>query len=307
MSVNKIPHCDISMGFNEYNVEIDISANVGEKLERDIVEAKKSIHMITPFATPSLIENLIEMKEKNKFLDIRLIIGDEENMYARNNDSNLIKILKKLIKLDFEIDNNKREKNESEIAKLEEKKKMTSVWFLLLICAVGGVIYYINFVKHITLYSDYLMASPLLLLFIYVFVRQSQHTKIKKLKNANMKIPTFRSVFKFRCPRAKTGGFNKSYFPHVKLYIIDGEKAYLGSANYTIRGLREESGITNIESLITFHNHYGISKMEQFFQDMWNDLNHHKMDFIGKIIYKKEIYRETGGNYDKTKIRCTEN
>lgn len=83
----------------------------------------------------------------------------------------------------------------------------------------------------------------------------------------------------------------KEIFNHAKIYIVDGEYAVIGSANFT-----KESFWNNLESIVMFEESNEVEKVETQFNELWN--SYKTTDFIctdKKNEIKKIFHRIKAG------------
>jgi len=81
----------MGMFFNGANCDIYIGKGAGKKLLEDISNAKKSVKVISPYLSPSLINELIRLHSKG--LKISLITNDNIEDYYRDSEKNIYKLI----------------------------------------------------------------------------------------------------------------------------------------------------------------------------------------------------------------------
>ncbi len=86
--------------FNGVNCDIYIGKGAGKMLLNDIQNAKKSIKIVSPYLSPHLVKELIELRKKN--LDIQLITSDKIEDFYGGYDKNIYKIILQHRRIDLE-------------------------------------------------------------------------------------------------------------------------------------------------------------------------------------------------------------
>ncbi len=79
----------------------------------------------------------------------------------------------------------------------------------------------------------------------------------------------------------------KEIFNHAKIYVVDGEYAIIGSANFT-----RQSFWNNLESIVMFEDSNEVEKVESQFKKLWDSCK--TIDFINtskKNVFKKIFHR----------------
>ena len=81
----------MGMFFNGANCDIYIGKGAGKKLLEDISNAKKSVKVVSPYLSPSLINELIRLHSKG--LEISLITNDNIEDYYRDSEKNIYRLI----------------------------------------------------------------------------------------------------------------------------------------------------------------------------------------------------------------------
>lgn len=251
------------MFYNGAVCDIYIGKSAGKKLIEDFENAKKSIKIICPYFSPSLIDQLINLKDKG--IEIKLITIDK-TIHSKSQRKNLYRLIKQ----------------HRYINKPAQKKRnlwrnlMRIFLFSLIITFISsiGLFYYLKDYNYLWIFS-----TSLLLFFIYLFCKK-KYTSIKIFKYSYSQLFPFKGYFSpFNHEDSKT-------FIHSKIYIIDDSIAYLGSINLT------ESGIKyNYETRIRTTDKEMINKIKEEFDNLFNQAKIPEIDIqkLGRFLYPEPI------------------
>jgi phosphatidylserine/phosphatidylglycerophosphate/cardiolipin synthase-like enzyme len=182
-------------------LNIFLGRKAGIELLNELNNAKKSIKIISPYLSPSYINNLIEIK--NRGINVSLITSDnvETNDYVDFNHTDLI-IQKQYV--------HENEKQQREIL----GKVLIVLGIISLIC----LLYFPG-------YSLLFILSTVIVFYFYY--------------NKAIYSYDYSSVFDIRVFFSQYSENDKknTFMVHSKVYIIDDKIAYIGSLNFTYSGI----------------------------------------------------------------------
>jgi phosphatidylserine/phosphatidylglycerophosphate/cardiolipin synthase-like enzyme len=256
----------MSIYFNGANCDIYIGTGAGKMLLNDIRNARKSVKIVSPYLTASLIAELIEMRNRN--IDIQLITMDniEENFYE-DTPKNIYKLIIQHRSLDKEAEN------------LRNKWISISKTLLYTIIAIVAIeLLLIYFIRDLKLVLG--IAPIAVLLGIYKLYKTK--ARAKRIYNY-----WYSQLFPFKVYiSSKALRESRSTFIHSKIYLIDNTIAYLGSLNFT-KGGTEHSHETRVRT-VSPGAIYEINKeIEHLFSRL--DLWQRDIQLWGKLLYKEPI------------------
>ncbi len=235
---------------NSSKDHIYIGRGAGKELKEELNKAKKSIKIVSPYLTPSYIEELIALS--NKGIKITLITSNEIKQGNGNHSSfthtDLIK---------QEIYTNEEEKD---LRKKGMKYSLFTLIFTLIFFflrslflfwvsfIITGIIFYHFYNKKIYTYSYY---SPI-----------------------NLKV----------VPDEYHDKENGKYFIHSKIYVIDEKIAYLGSVNYTYKAFK-----SNYETRIKVSSQKAVLDISKEVDKLFNNKEIGSIDINewGKELYSE--------------------
>ncbi len=205
------------MFYNNAICDIYIGKSAGAKLLQDIRNAKRNIKIVSPYLSPSLIKELIFLH--NKGIKISLITSDEiEDFYGYDKNINKLIVQKR---------------HTDEKAK-QSRDSLISLSGTLLFAIIGLAVI---LVPVIFLLKEWKFAYGLILVVVLFFVRDFIVRQIKKKRIYHY---TYKQLFPFKVFISPNNGnsFNKTFI-HSKIYVIDDKIAYMGSLNFTAKGIKD--------------------------------------------------------------------
>lgn len=257
----------IKMGtfYNGANCDIYIGKGAGKKLLDDISNAKKSVKVISPYLSPSLINELILLHSKG--VKISLITNDTIEDYYKESEKNIYKLIiqKHFINRDAEELRNKW-------INLEETLRyilfgLSAIFVFMLFLFKSFKLFFILF--------------PLLIIFI---IRKTYSNKIRNKRIYNYE---YSQLFPFKVYiSSQNANMNANTFIHGKIYIIDDEIVFMGSLNFTYSGTKN-----NYETRIRTIDKIAVDKIvkehhELFYQSGYPEKN---IQDWGRELYKEPI------------------
>ncbi|MDX9853975.1 MAG: phospholipase D-like domain-containing protein [Tenuifilaceae bacterium] len=206
----------MGMNYNGAVCDLYIGKEAGKMLLSDIRSAKSSVTIVSPYLSPFLISELIDLRKRD--IDIVLVTADNIEDYKDEYEKNIRKLI---------IQN--REVDSIAVAKRERwyrlAKVLTAVAIALFV--LWGVVAYIVLTP--------MFALALLPVTVCVVV-----IAILKHKISSTRIYTYwySQLFPFRVYISQSSGRFLGTFIHSKIYLIDNEIAYMGSLNFTTSGTK---------------------------------------------------------------------
>lgn len=252
------------MFYNGAYCDIYIGKGAGKKLLNDIQNARRSIKIVSPYLSPFLISELIQLNKRN--LDIQLItsdnIEDYEGLYRKN--------IHKLILQNRETD---------EVA-LEKREKWITLSRILTYINWGNLIVLLGLAY---LFKDILVAFGLIPIVIISLIINLYKNKIRSKRIYSY---WYSQLFPFKVYMSKNQGYEDSMFIHSKIYLIDNQIAYLGSLNFTSSGTKY-----NYETRIRTTQLDVIQEIEKEFYYLFNHSNlpQRNIEHWGRELYPEPI------------------
>lgn len=204
------------MHYNGANCDIYIGKGAGKKLLNDIRNARKSVKIVSPYLSPFLITQLINLRQRN--LDVELITTDNIEDFNGNHEKNINKLILQNRDLD-KVALEKREKWRRIVRILN----YIGLWFVV-VSTISA--YYLQDIK-----VAYGVIPILLSLLI------AEHFR-RRIKNKRIYTYWYSQLFPFKVYMSPYSDTRSDTSIHSKIYLIDDEIAYLGSLNFTASGTK---------------------------------------------------------------------
>lgn len=252
------------MFYNNAVCDIYIGKSAGAKLLQDIRNAKRNVKIVSPYLSPSLIKELIFLH--NKGINISLITSDEiEDFYGYDKNINKLIVQKR---------------HTDEKAK-QSRDSLISLSGTLLFTIIGLAIV---LVPLIFLLKEWKLAYGFILVVLLFFVRDFI---VRQIKNKRIYHYTYKQLFPFKVFISPNNGnsFNKTFI-HSKIYVIDDEVAYMGSLNFTGKGIKD-----NHETRIRTADLHAVAKIVEEVNEIFFNPNLAERDlqFWGSQMYPEPI------------------
>ncbi len=241
-------------GTNSENIEFFIGKGSGNKIEKDLENAKKEIIIVSPYISEEKIDLLLN--KKNKGINVQLA-------FSSLNDDKRSSTLEKLINKKPLIDEELKNTIDEKLKKLKSKSMYNNLISLFLFL--------------FGLYN-----SSLIVIVAIVFFLIINSNLIKTKKNLlNTYIVKYKFEKKLNFTYLNNNFRHDKMFIHSKIYIIDDEIAYLGSVNFTFNGFKE-----NLETRIRITDKKTVSKLKEFTSELFeeNKKLSHKLDWLGNFF-----------------------
>lgn len=230
----------ICMFQNNITCDLYIGSGAGKKLHQDILSAKKSVKIISPYISGSQVDLLLgKMNEK---IDVRIITSSDIIGFK-----NALSIFRRIIV----------QTSFTNSVKSKAKKKYLNCSFFaaVVIC----ILLFSGFCFQMPQTVLYAVITVLFLVMLYSFYKYKV-----------MRVLYFKYSWRFPI-KVLLSGNNK--FVHSKIYLIDDQIAYVGSMNFTEKGMKY-----NHESRIRFVNEETVQKLTKEFDDLFTNPDYMAMD-----------------------------
>lgn len=250
------------MFYNGAICDIYIGKGAGKKLLYDIQNAQKSIKIVSPYVSPSLIKELIKSRKRD--LEVVLITSDNIQDFHGRYEKNIIKLIKQNRKINqLAVENREKWKATS--------KLLTHIGFVLLIILLV-IVYYLR---------DLEVAFGLIPVVILFLITRFYRIKIK---NERIYSYWYSQLFPFKVYMSPYESDQSSTFIHSKIYLIDDKIAYLGSLNFTSSGTKY-----NYESRIRTEDSNAIKEIKD---EIYQLLNYSHLPEKNIQNWGRELYNE---------------
>lgn len=254
---------EVLMFYNSAKCDIYIGKGAGKKLLHDINNAKRSVKIVSPYLSPFLIRELINLHRQG--LKIELITSDNVEDFNGSSEKNIHKLIQQHRDIDFQA----KEKRTKWIRITKILKKINFGIFSLMI---GAAIFIQEF--WITL-----AFIPIIVIYTIIKIYKNEIKYIRVFSSYN-----YSKLFPFKVYLSPNTSNQSDTFIHSKIYIIDDEVAYLGSLNFTNHGTKE-----NYETRIRIVDSEAIKKICEEFNDL---MYHSYLPERDTQLWGKKLYRE---------------
>ena len=246
--------------YNNANCDIYIGKGAGKKLLDDILNAKRTIKIISPYLSPSLIKELISLYERG--INIHLVTTDTIEDFYGSYEKNIYKLINQHIILD------------------KEAEKVRNKWIaatkILLHSTIGLTI---TLLLIACFYRGFELLYGFIPILILCLIRKLYKSKIKNKRIFNYR---YSQLFPFKVFVSS----KDSTFIHGKIYIIDDEIVYMGSLNFTGNGTKN-----NYETRIRTVDENAVTKIADEFDELFSHSGLAEKDtqHWGSQLYKEPI------------------
>ncbi|MBS7231248.1 hypothetical protein KHA90_09440 [Flavobacterium psychroterrae] len=251
--------------YNGANCDIYIGKGAGKKLLQEISNAKKSVKIISPYLSPSLINELIVLHLKG--IKISLITNDTIEDFHKDSDKNIYKLILQKRTLDHDAE--------------EIRNKWINVEEILryIFWGLSAILVFTLF-----LFNNFKLFYILIPLSLIFIVRKAY---LNKIRNKRIYHYQYNQLFLFKVfiSYQKTNT-NANTFIHGKIYIIDDEIVFMGSLNFTYSGTTN-----NYETRIRTIDKTAVDKIVKEHDDLFYRSGYPERDIQdwGKELYKEPI------------------
>lgn len=248
---------------------IYIGQNAGEIIDSHIKNATQSIRIISPYIVTQKYKTLIEKSRQN--VQVSLLTSDD---YRHFGDPEKSALLKHVV----------HQKRHIRPGRQVFRKwlRTASLLMVVLLTLTSAVM----FARH----GAGFLSTDRRFVFVPAFGLLSALALWNIQKRIRVYSYSYTTHFPIRFvvdPVRMTAKERSDYpfnaFFHVKLFIIDGEIAFLGSVNLTGKGMKH-----NCESCISIENRDEVSGLAEYFDDLFDQTYMQKdLSLYGKMIYKE--------------------
>lgn len=252
------------MGYNGAECDIYIGKGAGRMLMDDIRNAQKSVKIISPYLSASLIKELIYLK--NKRIDVHLITVDCIEDFYYSDKKNIYK----LIRQHRSVDEDARNKRNKWI-KYSRILLFGSIFLLLALVALYMI------------YRDVRLCLGMIPLVLLALAYKWMMKKIDTKKIYNY---TYSQLFPFKVYRSPSENWEDGTFIHSKVYLIDDAIAYMGSLNFTVKGTKD-----NYETRIKVKDQGAVDVIRKEFHRLfhYSDFPEVNIQNWGSRLYKEPL------------------
>ena len=257
----------MSKTINNVTGDIYIGKGSGKMILEDMLAAKKSIRVMSPYLSAKLVDVLLERFRQG--IAVQLVTSGEIEDHKHTDDKNCYKIIRQHRHVDEELKNRK------------ELFNWLGIGFMLLFGFIALTKLPGTFAPSADL-SDYLQ-----LVFFGSLALFGEYIR-KWGKRISFWYYSYSSLFPIKIFHSYFSGKNtdrsKAFSLHSKLYIIDDRIAYLGSVNFTRSG-----HFFNHETRIRFTDPEAVTGLKAEFEELLCNeyYNHRSVDEWGKELYEE--------------------
>ncbi|MEX6625334.1 phospholipase D-like domain-containing protein [Tenacibaculum salmonis] len=247
------------MFINNANCDIYIGKAAGKHLISDIRNARKSIKIVSPYLSASLVKELIKLKSKK--LNIELITSDDIEDFTGDKEKNIHKLI---------IQN----KTPNSFAKKWIAFSQITIFSIIGVLATMLFAFYET--EDIRISFGFI--AVIILCFVYRFFN-------KKSKSSKHNYYKYSQLFPFKVYMSPYKSKLSDSFIHSKIYLIDDKIAYLGSLNFTVSGLKN-----NYETSIRTKESKAIKEIKKEINQLFHHSNLHEKDIQ---LWGAELYEQS--------------
>ena len=235
------------------NDKIYIGRNAGKELLELIKSAKKSVKIVSPYLSSSYVKELIELSKRGR--EVMLItcdkIVDERSRYSDVKTSDLVKEKKILLPEN-------------------EKTRKRGVFIGLMVFLLSLILFPVGFLMDM---NEIMLSVSVIIFVISVIILGYYYLFVE-----NYRIE-YEPIFRMKVFDSHSGKNPLSTeLVHSKIYIIDEERAYLGSANFSYSGFK-----THYETLIEIKDNKAIKDISDEVERLYSS-NDFKAKDIGEWV-----------------------
>jgi len=246
----------------EATCDIYIGKEAGVGLLDDIKSARKSVKIVSPYLSPSLIKLLINLRYRN--LDVELITSDKIEDYKGDDEKNIFQLIRQ---------NKKVDQTAIAVRKIWRRtvRRMYYAGVGLLIATIFSGIY---------IEDTYLLYGFFPILFT-IFIAERFRSKIYSKRIYSY---SYSQLFPFKVYMSPYTTESSDTFIHSKIYMIDDRIAYLGSLNFTASGTKY-----NHETRIRTEDPAAIGKIQEEIYDL---MHHSHLPEKNIQAWGRQLYPE---------------
>lgn len=247
------------MFINNAKCDIYVGKSAGKHLLNDIQNARKSVKIVSPYLSASLVKELIKLNAKK--LKIELITSDDIEDFKGKAEKNIHKLI---------IQNKKSNGISSE---------KWQVFSQIIIFSIVGILATMLFAFYET--ENFRIILGFIPVTILYFIHQNFVKKSKKKRKVSY---WYSQLFPFKVYISPYKSKLSDSFIHSKIYLIDDKIAYLGSLNFTVSGLNN-----NYETSIRTKDSSAIKEIKAEINQLFH---HSNLDEKDIQLWGAELYEQ---------------
>lgn len=243
--------------------DIYIGTGAGRTLLEEMENATEEIKIISPYLSPSLVNDLIYLHHQGKNINL-ITINDIEDTKNKENIRRLIKQVKYT------------DENAEELRK-KWSNFTSKISALILFIAISTITAYL-------IKQDLRFFYIVIPITLFIIINRFYNRKISSIKIYSYK---YEALFPFKVLlQPEEGVKNHRLNLHSKIYIIDHKIAYLGSLNFTHYGTK-----SNHETSIRTTDKNALIYINSEFDSLLNNDFYEKRELQewGKTLYDEPI------------------
>jgi len=250
------------MWFNQAKCDIYMGTGAGTKLLQEIGNAQRSVKISSPYLSLKMVEELIWLH--NQGIEVSLITSDTYDSRSQRQEKSIQPLV---------IQNQHFDQNAYRIRKrwLTIQKGFTAISIVLTALLITLFLSTNNWF--------YIFTIGIACLIFWI----SRYAK-RKAKTTRIYSYTYSPLFPFKVFVAPDAYRINDMFIHGKIYIIDGQTAYLGSLNFTESGTKY-----NYETRVRVTDIHAVRQIEAEFDELYN---HPDLAFVGIEKWGKAMHYE---------------
>ena len=247
---------------------VHMGLSAGKALMEAIGQAKRELLVLSPYLTTAQLQLLIQMHERGVKVNLITTIseGNIGNVEGYDYRTELIR-------------QHKRSDKDAQEKKEYIQGMISFLIFALLAFVLSSVLTYLYY--HTYAWAVLLALSLLTLAFLLACISELARTSVYRY--------TYKTIFPIRVfidPGNRKIRNASRHFIHAKLFIVDREVAFLGSADFTCSSLRH-----NYESVVRTEDALAIQELQAEVQKLFGNADD-AMDFVNIEEWGRMIYDE---------------
>lgn len=247
--------------------DIYIGRGSGKRIIEDMLAAKKSIRVMSPYLSAKLVDVLLERFGQG--IDVELVTSGEIEDHKHTDDKNCYKMIRQHRHVDQQ---------------LKHRKELFS-WFGIACTFLFG---WIALMKLLRVFDPAVTWADYAQLAFFAALALGGEYVWKQGRNMRFWYYSYSSLFPIKIFHSyfsgKRADRSRAFNLHSKLYIIDDCIAYLGSVNFTRSG-----SFFNHETRIRFTDPGAIRELKAEFEELlYTEQYHH----LSVHEWGKELYEE---------------
>lgn len=259
----------MSRTINNVLGDIYIGKGSGKMIMEDILKAKQSIRVMSPYLSAKLVDVLLDRFQSG--VSVELVTSDEIEDHKHTDDKNCYKIIRQHKHVDEQLKNRK------------ELLRWSGIGLMFLFGIVA-------LTKLPGLFSGSVETATIIQFGVFAALALFGEYLWKQGKRLRFWYYSYSSLFPIKIFYSyfsrKHTDRSKAFSLHSKLYIIDDRIAYLGSVNFTRSGQ-----FFNHETRIRITDPVAIRQLKEEFEELlYNDYyNHRSENEWGRELYEGQV------------------